>query len=125
MVLEQMRPEYFEDPECRVIFAALSELAVSGQRASYPELASYLRGDRELTLLSELALWDESDQAQPSEELYHMRSRFTERKLREIQQEIQQVTREGDSERERSLDAEKHRLLREKLELSRNRNDLK
>lgn len=124
-VMEEMRPEYFEDPSCRVIFSALSELASAGQEAGFHELASQLRGDQELTLLSELALWDESDQAQPSEELYHMRARFTERRLREIQQEIQQVTRTGDIERERSLDSEKHRLLQVKLELSRNRKHLK
>ncbi|HXI11618.1 MAG TPA: DNA primase [Thermoanaerobaculia bacterium] len=125
VVIEGMQAEYFEDPSCRVIFSAVCELAKRGQQIGFHELASQLRGDQELTLLSELALWDEDDQAQPSEELYHMRARFTERRLSEIQQEIQQVTRAGDSERERSLDAEKHRLLREKMELSRSRSHLK
>jgi len=124
-LVEAVQADYFEDPACKSVFLAIKDAVEQGQSLDFSAISTHLKGENELTLLSELALWEEGDDSKPLDELHHMRARFTERRLRELQHEIQQADREGDAQRVQALDSEKHRLLAQKLELSRKRLELK
>lgn len=91
-----------------------------GKPLDFSNNATDVRGEAELTRLSELVL-DESDGTDDKsleETIRLMERRFFDRRLREIQSEIQEANRVGDSTGEQ-------RLLLEKVELSRRLHTLK
>lgn len=119
--LERMRDGFFTDPACKTIFSLIKSGSSAGQTIDYSEIATHLRGEAELTLLSEVTLTEDLDEAalgRLDEVLIPMQKGFIERRKREIQQQIEEAVRDGDSDREQRLDAEK-------LELSRMSNTLK
>ncbi|MGH9456064.1 MAG: DnaB-like helicase N-terminal domain-containing protein, partial [Thermoanaerobaculia bacterium] len=111
-----LREEYFDDPDCRSIFRVARERISSGQPLDFSEIATDLRGESELTRLSELALApDEKDDDSPKslgETARLMERRYLDRRLREITTEIRTVREAGDLDRERALDDEKMQLSR-------------
>ena len=120
-VLVRLREELFEDSACKTLFSIMKNEVSAGQPIDYSAIATHLKGEAELTLLSEVTLTDDLDEsaiARLDEVLIPMQKAFIERRKREIQREIEDAVRAGDQNRERVLDAEK-------LELSRMSNTLK
>lgn len=116
----QVRAEFFEDGACRNLFKIVENAWLEGQALDFSSIATDVRGEAELTRLSELVL-DESDSIDEKsleETIRHMERRFCDHRLREIQVSIQEANRVGDSSREQAL-------LLEKVELSRRLHALK
>lgn len=113
---EQIREEMFSDPRCRAVWRAWREVGGSSEALDFSRLATHLRGESELTMLSELALSEDLDSApRPSIELavQQMERGWINRRIRELQSEIQNAEKGGDPERETALLAEKIRLSRQ------------
>ncbi len=120
--LADLREEYFDDADCRSIFRAVAERAREGQPLDFSVIATDLRGESQLTRLSELAIApDEKELDSPNsigDTVRLMERRFLDRRLKEITSEIKAMREAGDGEREQALD-------REKIELSRRLHPLK
>jgi hypothetical protein len=113
--LSAIDAEFFVDPECRTLFSIIKSELSTGRPIDYSQIATHLRGEAELTLLSEVTLTEDLDEASIArfdEVLVPMQKAFIERRKREIQRDIEEAVRSGDSERERRLDAEKLELSR-------------
>lgn len=114
-VAGRLREEYFGDPACRTLFSIIKNEVVTGQPIDFAAVATHLRGEAELTLLSELTLSEDVDDAtlhRIDENLRPMERHFLERRKLEIQREIVEAEKRGDEERVRELDVEKQRLMR-------------
>jgi len=119
--LSGVQDGFFSDPACKTLFSLMKNEVSAGQPIDYSAIATHLKGEAELTLLSEVTLTDDLDEAaiaRLDEVLIPMQKAFIERRKREIQREIEDAVRAGDQDRERVLDAEK-------LQLSRMSNTLK
>ncbi len=116
---DQIREEFFEDPACLSIFRAVKSRVSEGQPLDFSGLTTDLKGEVELTRLSELALAesDPFDAGALEDLLRHMERRYLERRQREIQREIQEAERAGDHKKLQSLDGEKTELMRRRLAL--------
>jgi len=117
----RVQADFFEDPNCKTIFLELERSISVGQPLDFSTIATHLKGDTDLTRLAELALGDETDEPDLKaleDTIRLMERRFHDRRLKEIQIELQEALREGDPVREESL-------LNEKLELSRKLHALK
>jgi len=113
--LSALHEALFTDPACKTLFSITKNAISSGQPIDYSAIATHLRGEAELTLLSEVTLTEDLDEASIArfdEVLVPMQKAFIERRKREIQRDIEEAVRSGDSERERRLDAEKLELSR-------------
>lgn len=112
-ILERLSAEFFEDPVCRSIFEKVEDANRNGLTLDFLALATHLRGDAELTRLSELALSSETDPTDPAalgDTLLLMERRHLARRLMEIQHSIQEAIREGNVVSEQSLMLEKIKL---------------
>lgn len=117
----RIRPEFFEDAACRSIYELASRSISEGQPLDFSQIATHLRGEAELTRLSELSVGDgsePSDLQRFEETIRLMERRFIDRRLKDIQIEIREAERVGDQDLERTLS-------REKMELSRQYHALK
>ncbi|HUP63840.1 MAG TPA: DNA primase [Thermoanaerobaculia bacterium] len=107
----RLREEYFEDPDCRAIFKAVAGRIREGQPLDFSKIATDLRGESELTRLSELAMAPDERDADIStvldETVRLMERRYLDHRLKQIQTEIQEAEREGDAERIEALWIEK------------------
>jgi DNA primase len=113
--LEGIEEEAFVDPACKTLFSIIKTRLTSADPIDYSEIATHLKGEAELTLLSELSLTDDLDDgilARLDELLTPLHRGFVERRQRQIQQEIEEALRNGDDTRVRQLDAEKLELSR-------------
>lgn len=113
--LEALKEGFFTDPACKTLFSITKSAISAGQPIDYSQIATHLRGEAELTLLSEVTLTEDLDEAAVArldEVLIPMQKAFIERRKREIQQDIEEAVRNGDQDRERRLDAEKLELSR-------------
>jgi len=117
---EKVRAEFFEDPACRSLFKLVESAWKEGRPLDFSAIATDVKGEAELTRLSELLLdeSDSNDEKSLEEMIRHMERRFCDRRLREIHSSIQEANRAGDSNSEQSL-------LLEKIELSRRLHALK
>lgn len=114
-LLGQIREEFFQDDTCRGIFQAIQKIGFNDQPLDFSAIATHLRGEAELTRLSELALSDETEGLNPKkleETIRLMERRFLDRRLKEIQAEIQEAMGAGDHDRVQTLDQEKIQLSR-------------
>lgn len=114
-LLERLREEYFQEDTCREVFRAIQKTESSDQPLDFSAIATHLRGESELTRLSELALGDESDGPdlkKLEDTVRLMERRYLDRRLKEIQAEIQEAMRAGDLKRAQTLDQEKINLSR-------------
>ena len=117
----RVREEYFEDPGCKTIFSIIKSDLQAGKPIDFREIQTHLRGEAEVTLLSELTLSDDIDDQtlqRIDENLRPMERHYLERRKLEIQREITEAEKRGDSRRVAELDGTK-------LELSRMLNTLK
>ncbi len=114
--LERIREEYFEDSLNKTLFSIIKSDLVTGQPIDFGDVATHLKGENELTRLSELTLGDEIDDRtlqRIDEILRPMEKAYLERRNLQIQQEIQEAVNEGDQKRAQELDLEKMHLLKQ------------
>jgi len=112
----RIRPEFFEDAACRSIYELASGSISDGQPLDFSQIATHLRGEAELTRLSELSVGDgsePSDLQRFEETIRLMERRFIDRRLKDIQIEIREAERVGDQDLERTLSREKMDLSRQ------------
>ncbi|HEX8409625.1 MAG TPA: DNA primase [Thermoanaerobaculia bacterium] len=116
---EKLREEYFDDPACKTVFSIIKSDLVAGQPIDFGEVATHLRGEAELTLLSELSLSEDIDDRslqRIDENLLPMERSYLSRRMQQIQRQIIEEKADGDR-----LDE----LYQEKLQLSRMLHSLK
>jgi len=114
--LERIREEYFEDSLNKTLFSIIKSDLVTGQPIDFGDVATHLKGESELTRLSELTLGDEIDDRtlqRIDEILRPMEKAYLERRNLQIQREIQEAVNEGDQKRAQELDLEKMHLLKQ------------
>ena len=120
-VSDRLREELFEDQACRTLFSLIKKEVTDGNAIDFAAVGTHLRGEAELTLLSELSLSDDVDDHtlhRLEEILRPLERNYFERRKLQIQREIIEAERAGDYGRIKALDAEK-------MELSRTLNSLK
>lgn len=113
--LARLREEYFEDPACKTLFSIMKADLLSGAPIDFQQVATHLKGEAELNLLSELSLTEDIDDQilqRIDENLRPMERAFLERRNLEIQQAIGEAQRQGDGEQAAQLGMEKVRILR-------------
>ncbi|MDQ3280810.1 MAG: hypothetical protein M3Q69_05290, partial [Acidobacteriota bacterium] len=119
--LPRLREEYFEDPACKTVFSIIKSDVANGQPIDFAELQTHLRGEAELTLVSELSLTEDIDDRtleRLDENLRPMERGYLDRRKQQIQREIVEAERGGDQQRV-------EQLVTEKMELSRILSSLK
>ncbi|MCU1349363.1 MAG: primase, partial [Acidobacteria bacterium] len=117
----RLREEFFEDPACKTLFSIIKSDLQSGTALDFELVKTQLRGEAELTLLSELALSDELDDrhlARIEENFQPMERSYLDRRRQQIQRDIVDAQKEGDLPLV-------EKLVVEKMELSRMLNALK
>ncbi|MGN6184967.1 MAG: DNA primase, partial [Thermoanaerobaculia bacterium] len=118
---KRIREEYFEDPGCKTLFAIMKNNISTGEAIDFAEVGTQLRGEAELTLLSELSLSEDIDDRaleRLEENLLPMERGYIDRRKQQIQREIVEAEKSGDL-------ARVDQLVMEKVELSRISNTLK
>jgi DNA primase len=116
LTLEQagrLREDYFEDPSCKTLFSIMKSDVVSGQPIDFAKVSTHLRGEAELTLLSELSLSEDLDDRalqRIDENLRPMERSYLSRRMQQIQREIHDSA--ADDARVAELDKEKLQLSR-------------
>ncbi|HEY8181205.1 MAG TPA: DNA primase [Thermoanaerobaculia bacterium] len=106
---------FFSDPACKTLFSIIKSAISAGQPIDYSEIATHLKGEAELTLLSEVTLTEDLEDAAVArldEVLIPMQKAYIERRKREIQQDIEEAVRNGDQDLVMRLHAEKMDLSR-------------
>jgi DNA primase len=112
--LARLREEYFEEP-AKTLFSIMKADLVSGAPIDFQQVATHLKGEAELNLLSELSLSEDIDDQilqRIDENLRPMEQAYLERRNLEIQREITEAQRQGDGERAAQLSMEKVRIRR-------------
>lgn len=113
--LARLREEYFEEPAVKTIFSLVKNELLSGSPIDFQEVATHLRGEAELNLLSELSLTEDIDDKtleRIEENLRPMERAWLDRRLLEIQRDIVDAGRHGDEARVNSLMSEKMAISR-------------
>lgn len=114
-VLGRLNEELFEDPACKTLFSIMKSDLTAGNPIDFAEITTHLRGEVELTLLSELLLSEEIDDPtlqRIDENLRPMERGYLNRRRIQIQRDIVEAEKAGDMERLRELDREKTELSR-------------
>jgi DNA primase len=114
-VAERVHEALFEDAACRTVFSIIKSDFAAGKPIDFGDVQTHLRGEAELTLLSELSLRDDVDDQtlqRIDQNLRPLERSYLERRKSQIQREITEAERNGDDGRLRELD-------REKLDVSR------
>jgi len=118
--LSRLQDDYFGDSAFKTLFSIIKTDLAAGNPIDFADLPTHLRGEAELTLLSELTLSEEVDDAvirSLDEYLRPMERQSLERRKLEIQRELAEAAKRGDEKRIDELDAEKSRLGRRMQEL--------
>jgi DNA primase len=119
--VQRLTAHHFEDPACRTIFEMTKNYLDAGQAIDFAEVQTHLKGEAELTLLSELSLTDDIDDRaleRLDENLRPMERGYLDRRKQQIQFDIVEAEKRGDS-------ARVDQLLGEKMELTRMLSSLK
>ena len=98
-VAGRLQEELFQEPACKTLFSIIKNDVQAGNPIDFAEIATQLRGEAELTLLSELSLTDEFDDAvlgRLEESLQPLERRYIDTRLLEIQRDIQDAAKRGD-----------------------------
>ena len=109
----KLREEYFEDSGCRTLFSIIKSDLEAGQPIDFGEVATHLKGEAELTLLSELSLTEDIDERslqRIDENLLPMERSYLSRRMQQIQRQIIEAGADA---------ALQDELYQEKLQLSR------
>ncbi len=113
-LIEQIKPAYFTDESCRLLFEIMQPNLLAGT-VDVSSVASRLRGERELSLLSELILGNlvtEETRLNPDELLRQLHLSFLERESIEIQRALDSAQREGNQATVEELLIRKHELTK-------------
>ncbi|HEX8254428.1 MAG TPA: toprim domain-containing protein, partial [Thermoanaerobaculia bacterium] len=111
----RLKEDYFEDAACRTVFSVIKSDLAAGQPIDFGELQTHVKGEVELTLLSELSLTEDIDDRtleRLDENLRPMERGYLDRRKQQIQRAIVDAERSGDF-------ARVEQLVTEKMELSR------
>jgi replicative DNA helicase len=111
--LERLREDYFEDAANKTIFSIIKNDLSAGQPIDFGQVATHLRGEAELTLLSELSLTEDIDDRslqRIDENLLPMERTYLSRRMQQIQRQI--IDAGNDDERLAELYQEKTQLSR-------------
>ena len=114
-ILERLSEDLFEDPACKTLFSIMKSDLTAGHPIDFAEITTHLRGEVELTLLSELLLSEEIDDPtlqRIDENLRPMERGYLNRRRIQIQRDIVEAEKAGDEMRLRELDREKTELSR-------------
>ncbi len=106
---------FFTDPACKTLFSIIRNGAAGAVAIDYSQMATHLKGEAELTLLSEVTLTEDLDEAalaRLDEVLIPMQKGFIERRTQEIQRELVEAERSADEDRVARLWVERRDLLR-------------
>lgn len=109
----RIHEELFEDPACKTLFSIIKTDLDAGEPIDFAGVATHLRGEAELTLLSELTLSADVDEAtlqRIDENLRPLERNYLERRKLQIQRDIVEAERNGDEGRVAELLAEKARM---------------
>ena len=102
-VVERIHEDFFEEPACKTLFSIIKSDLVAGNPIDFGDIATHLKGEAELTLLSELTLTEDiEDQSLIriiDQNLPQMERAYNERRRQEITREIAEASRKGDGER--------------------------
>ena len=115
----RLHEEFFEDPACKTVFSIIKTDLATGQAIDFAKVSTHLRGEAELTLLSELSLSEDLDDRsleRIDENLRPMERGYLSRRMDQIQREIRETPEDDQRVAE---------LYREKTELSRMFHSLK
>ncbi len=112
--LSKIDADFFIDPSCKMLFSIVKTELSAGQPIDYSQIATHLKGEAELTLLSEVTLTEDLDDGSLSrldQILIPMQKSYLERRTRDIQRELSDAQKAGNDERVSELLAEKNRML--------------
>jgi DNA primase len=112
--LSAIDADYFVDPSCKMLFSIVKSEISADRPIDYSQIATHLKGEAELTLLSEVTLSEDLDDGSLNrldEVLIPMQKGFLERRTKLIQRELSEAEKAGDDERVGQLLAEKNRML--------------
>ncbi|HVE70844.1 MAG TPA: DNA primase [Thermoanaerobaculia bacterium] len=115
----RLREEYFEDAACKTVFSIIKSDLAAGRPIDFGDVSTHLRGEAELTLVSELSLTEDIDERalqRIEENLLPMERTYLSRRMQQIQRQIQDAGSDGDRVA---------KLYQEKLQLSRMLHSLK
>ena len=113
--VERLQDDYFTDPACKTLFSIIKNGLLSGNPIDFAEVQTHLRGEAELTLLSELTLSEDIDDRLIQgidEYLRPLERQYIDRRKLEIQRELAEAAKRGDEEQVDELDRERMRLSR-------------
>lgn len=111
----RLREEYFEDPACKTVFSIIKSDLLSDEPVDFAAVQTHLRGEAELTLLSELSLTEDIDDRtleRLDENLRPMERGWLERRSIELSREISDAGKRGDERRADELLGEQLRIRR-------------
>ena len=112
--LSRIDSDYFIDPACKLLFSVVKTEVSAGRPIDYSQIATHLRGEAELTLLSEVTLTEDLDDGSLSrldEVLVPMQKSYLERRTKDLQRELSEAQKAGDANRLAQLEAEWNRML--------------
>ena len=114
-IVQRLHEGYFEDEACRTLFSITKNDLRAGNPIDFTAVATHLRGEAELTLLSELVLGDLFEPGfftRIEEALRPLERNAIDRRQLEIQREIADAEKHGDDERVARLIHEKMDIVR-------------
>ena len=100
--LMRVKEEFFEDPACKTIFSITKNNLLEGDPIDFGKLSTDLRGEAELTLLSELTLTEEIDESalnRIDEVLVPMERNGLDRQRKDLQRQIAEAEKNGEGAR--------------------------
>src|SRR5205814_2990502 len=118
--VERLKEDYFGDSACKTLFSIIKTDLCAGSAIDFAQVQTHLRGEAELTLLSELTLSEDVDDRviqSIDEYLRPMERQYIERRKLEIQRELAEAAKRGDEKRIDELDVEKLHLQKRVLQL--------
>src|SRR5260221_8587857 len=112
---KRLREEFFEQPACKTLFSIIKNDVRDGNPIDFTEMTTHLKGDAELNLLSELTFSDDPGTLTTGNldlNVRELERRYIFRRRKEIQQEIVDAEKVGDSGRVDQLITENESLNR-------------
>ncbi|HEX7151780.1 MAG TPA: DNA primase [Thermoanaerobaculia bacterium] len=114
--LDRIQAEFFEEPACKTLFSLIKSELESGKAIDFAQITTQVKGEAEVTLLSEVSLADDLDdttlQQKIHENLIPMQRSYIDRRTRQIQRELVEALQNNDDNAANKLWIEKRDLLR-------------
>jgi len=113
--ISRLREEFFEDAACKTVFSIIKNQVLNGDPVDFAAVQTHLRGEAELTLLSELSLTEDIDDRtleRLDENLRPMERGWLERRSVELSREISEAGKRGEDRRAEELLGEQLQVRR-------------